>query len=61
MISQLMTVTAHEDGSDKSGREGSVFSSTGPNELRETVYDPLGGVPVVELEVIKSKEKLRQG
>jgi hypothetical protein len=61
MISQLMTVTAHEDGSDKSGWEGSVFSSTGPNELRVNVCDPLRWVSVVELEVIKSKEKLHQG
>ena len=26
-----------------------------PNDLRVTVYDPLGGVPVAELEVIKGK------
>jgi hypothetical protein len=26
-----------------------------------TVYDPLRGVPVVELEVTKSKEKLHHG
>jgi len=38
-----------------------AFPSTSPNELRVTVYDPLRGVPVVELEVIKSKEKLRHG
>jgi hypothetical protein len=38
-----------------------VFSSTSPNELRVKVYDSLRGVPVVELEVIKSKEKLRHG
>ncbi|MFP3203636.1 MAG: IS200/IS605 family accessory protein TnpB-related protein [Sulfolobus sp.] len=38
-----------------------VFPSTSPNDLRVTVYDPLRGVPVVELEVIKSKEKLRHG
>jgi len=38
-----------------------VFPSTSPNELRVTVYDPLRGVPVAELEVIKSKEKLRHG
>ncbi|WP_048087310.1 IS200/IS605 family accessory protein TnpB-related protein [Metallosphaera yellowstonensis] len=38
-----------------------VFPSTSPNELRVTLYDPLRGVPVVELEVIKSKEKLRHG
>jgi hypothetical protein len=36
------------------------FPSTSPNELRVTLYDPLRGVPVVELEVIK-KEKLRHG
>jgi hypothetical protein len=42
-------------GSDKSV-DGRVvaFPSTGPNDLRVTVYDPLGGVPVAELEVIKS-------
>ncbi|QXJ31794.1 hypothetical protein J5U21_01445 [Saccharolobus shibatae] len=37
-----------------------VFPSTSPNELRVTVYDPLRSVPV-ELEVIKSKDKLRHG
>ena len=37
-----------------------VFPSTSPNELRVTVYDPLRGVPVVELEVIK-EGKLRHG
>ncbi|ADX84854.1 hypothetical protein [Saccharolobus islandicus] len=49
-------------GNDKSvdGRVV-VFPSTSPNDLRVTVYDPLGGVPVAELEVIKSKEKLRHG
>jgi len=35
-----------------------VFPSTIPNDLRVTVYDPLRGVPVTELEVIKNKEKL---
>ena len=38
-----------------------VFPSTSPNDLRVTVYDPLRGVPVVELKVIKSKDKLRHG
>ncbi len=38
-----------------------VFPSTSPNELRVTLYDPLRGVPVAELEVVKSKEKLRHG
>ncbi|GAA5420888.1 IS607 family transposase ISSto12 [Sulfurisphaera tokodaii] len=38
-----------------------VFPSTSPNDLRVTVYDPLRGVPVAELEVIKSKGKLRHG
>ncbi|BAB66123.1 IS200/IS605 family accessory protein TnpB-related protein [Sulfurisphaera tokodaii] len=38
-----------------------VFPSTSPNELRVTVYEPSRGVPVVELEVIKSKDKLRHG
>ena len=49
-------------GSDKSV-DGRVvaFPSTSPNDLRVNVYDPLRGVPVVELEVIKSKEKLRHG
>jgi hypothetical protein len=49
-------------GSNKSV-DGRVvaFPSTSPNELRVTMYDPLRGVPVVELEVIKSKEKLRHG
>ena len=36
------------------------FPSTSPNELRVTVYDPLRGVPVAELEVIK-EGKLRHG
>ena len=45
-------------GSDKSvdGRVV-VFPSTSPKDLRVNVYDPLRGVPVAELEVIKSKEK----
>ena len=49
-------------GSNKSV-DGRVvaFPSTSPNELRVSMYDPLRGVPVVELEVIKSKEKLRHG
>jgi hypothetical protein len=38
-----------------------MFPSTSPKDLRVNVYDPLRGVPVVELEVIKSKEKLRHG
>jgi IS605 OrfB family transposase len=38
-----------------------VFPSTSPKDLRATVYDPLRGVPVAELEVIKSKDKLRHG
>jgi len=54
-------MTAHEGGSDKSGWEVRVFPSTSPNDLRVTVYDPLRGMPVAELEVIKSKEKLRHG
>jgi len=36
------------------------FPSTSPNELRVTLYDPLRGVPVAELEVIK-EGKLRHG
>ncbi len=38
-----------------------AFPSTSPKDLRVTVYDSLRGVPVVELEVIKSKDKLRHG
>jgi hypothetical protein len=55
-------MTAHEGGSDKSvdGRVV-VFPSTSPKDLRVTVYDPLRGVPVAKLKVIKSKEKLRHG
>ena len=58
----LMTGAAHEGGGDK-GVDGRavVFPSTSPNDLRVTVYDPLRGVPVAELEVIKSKDKLRHG
>jgi hypothetical protein len=48
-------------GSDKSVDGRVVFPSTSPNELRVTVYDPLRGVPVAELKVIKSKEKLHHG
>ena len=48
-------------GSEKLDGRVVVFPSTSPNELRVTVYDPLRGVPVVELKVIKSKEKLRHG
>nr|WP_245544528.1 hypothetical protein [Metallosphaera yellowstonensis] len=36
------------------------FPSTNPNDLRVTVYDPLGGVPVAYLEVVK-EGKLRHG
>ena len=48
-------------GSDRSvdGRV-LVFPSTSLNELRVTLYDPLRGVPVVELEVIK-EDMLRHG
>jgi len=57
-----MTGTAHEGGSDKSvdGRV-LVFPLTSPKDLRVTVYDPLRGVLVAELKVIKSKEKLHHG
>jgi len=50
-----MTGSAQEGGGDK-GVDGRVvvFPSTSPNELRVTVYDPLRGVPVAELEVRKS-------
>jgi len=62
VIPYLMTGAAHEGGGDK-GVDGRVVvsPSTSPNELRVTVYDPLRGVPVAELEVRKSKEKLRHG
>ena len=36
-----------------------VFPSTSPNELRVTLYDPLRGMPVAELEI--KKGKLRHG
>jgi len=36
-----------------------AFPSTSLNDLKVTMDDPLRGVPVVELEVIKTKEKLR--
>ena len=57
-----MTGAAHEGGVIK-GVDGRVvvFFSTSPNELRVTVYGPLRGAPVAELEVRKSKEKLRHG
>ncbi|MFP3226854.1 MAG: hypothetical protein RXQ80_08055 [Sulfolobaceae archaeon] len=41
-------------GSEKLDGRVLVFPSTSPNELRVSVYDPLRGVPVVELEVRKS-------
>ena len=57
-----MTGTAHEVwGVIKVDGRVVAFPSTSPNELRVTVYDPLRGVPVVGLEVIKSKEKLNHG
>jgi len=50
-----MTSAAHEGGGDE-GVDGRVvvFPSTSPNDLRVTVYDPLRGVPVAELEVRRS-------
>jgi len=39
---------------------GGQVSSTNPNELRVTPYDPLGGILVAELEVVK-ESKLRHG
>jgi len=57
-----MTGTAHEVwGGEKSDGRVLKFPWTSPNDLGVTVYDPLRGVPVVELEVIKNKEKLRHG
>jgi|GEM_PF-1819097 len=47
-----MTVTAHEDGSDKSVDGRSGVSLDQPQWV--TVYDPLRGVPLVELKVRKS-------
>ncbi|QXJ35581.1 hypothetical protein J5U22_02128 [Saccharolobus shibatae] len=38
-----------------------MFSSTSPNDLRVKVYDPLRGVLVEELKIIKGKHKLRHG
>ena len=55
-----MTGTAHEGGSDRSGWRVLKFPSTGPKDLRVTTYDPLGEVPMAELEVIK-EGKLRHG
>ncbi|MEM0173973.1 MAG: transposase, partial [Sulfolobaceae archaeon] len=61
-ISLLMTGSAHEVlGVMNTDGRVVVFPSTSPNDLRVTVYDPLRGVPVAELEVIKSKDKLRHG
>ena len=48
-----MTGTAHEVWGVIKVWMVLKFPSTSPNELRVTLYDPLGGVPVVELEVIK--------
>jgi len=58
ITSQLMTGTAQEDGREV----GWVlkFPSTSLNDLGVTVYEPLGGVPVVYLEVVK-EGKLRHG
>jgi hypothetical protein len=56
-----MTDSAHEGGVIKVDGRVVVFPSTSPKDLRVTVYDPLRGVPVVELEVRKSKEKSRHG
>jgi len=55
MTPYLMTSAAHEGGGDE-GVDGRVvvFPSTSPNDLRVTVYDPLRGVPVAELEVRRS-------
>jgi hypothetical protein len=57
-----MTGTTLEGGIDKSvdGRVV-VFPSTSPNELRVTEYYPSRGVSVVELEVIRGKEKIHHG
>ena len=58
MIPQPMTGTAHEDGRSWMGIE--VYLDQ-PRRSGGDRYDPLRGVPVAELEVIKSKEKLRHG
>ncbi|EHP70033.1 hypothetical protein MetMK1DRAFT_00005350 [Metallosphaera yellowstonensis MK1] len=61
MISQLMTGTAHEGGSDKIV-DGRVlkFPSTSPNDLRVSVYDPLRGGARGGIRSIK-EGKLRHG
>ena len=59
MISQLVRGTAHKGGSNKGGWV-LKFPSTSLNDLGVTVYEPLGGVPVVYLEVVK-EGKLRHG
>jgi hypothetical protein len=57
-----MTGSAHEVwGAIKLDGRVVVFTSTSPNDLRVNVYDPLRGVPMVELKVIKIKEKLHHG
>jgi len=53
MISQLMTGTAHEGGRSWMGGYWS-FPRPAPM-IWVTVYDPLRGVPVAELEVTKSE------
>jgi hypothetical protein len=57
-----MTGTTLEGGIDKSV-DGRIvmFPSTSPNELRVTVYYPSRGVSVVELEVVRGKEKIPHG
>ncbi|SAI84638.1 partial transposase [Saccharolobus solfataricus] len=62
MNSILMTGYAHEVlGATNTDGRVVVFPSTSPNELRVSVYEPSRGVPVAELEVVKSKQKLRHG
>ncbi|WP_225968786.1 hypothetical protein [Saccharolobus islandicus] len=46
-------------GSESANGRVVAFPSTSPNDLRVSLYNPLKGVPMAELEVIRSKHKLR--
>jgi|BEDMetMinimDraft_1075159.scaffolds.fasta_scaffold04880_3 hypothetical protein len=67
-LSILLMISLTDDGHCSRGLGGEKsdgrvlkFPWTSPNDLGVTVYDPLRGVPVAELKVIKNKEKLRHG
>jgi len=68
-LSTLLMISLTDDGHCSRGLGGGEksdgrvlkFPWTSPNDLGVTVYDPLRGVPVAELKVIKNKEKLRHG